>query len=119
VLDESRTVLGNVEEGVAETKALIERYNEITAQTATDYSDELLEEIGRLQDAWDLDSRIGQAMHTLRCPPPDAEVSLLSGARLGEEAARSPPGHLPQAHPMTGEGDERRRCHRSGPRGRA
>ena len=78
-LDESKTVLGNVEEGVAETKALLERYNEIAEKMATDYSDELLEEMGRLQeqldhkDAWDLDSQLEQAMDALRCPPPDAD----------------------------------------------
>ncbi len=85
VLDEDKTVLGNVEEGVAVTRALIQRYNELTEKMAADYSDELLEEMGRLQeqldhrDAWDLDSRIDQAMNALRCPPPDAEVSVLSG----------------------------------------
>jgi len=50
VLDETKTVLGNVEEGVAETKALIERYDEIAAKLAADYSDDLLEEMGRLQE---------------------------------------------------------------------
>src|SRR6201996_6710414 len=80
-LDDSKTVLGNVEEGVAETKALLDRYNEIAEQMATDYSDELLEEMGRLQEqldhrnAWDLDSRLEQAMKALRCPPPDADVA--------------------------------------------
>jgi ATP-binding cassette ChvD family protein len=84
-LDETKTVLGNVEDGVAETKALLERYNEIAEQMATDYSDELLEEMGRLQEqldhreAWDLDSQLEQAMDALRCPPPDADVSVLSG----------------------------------------
>src|SRR5260370_57221 len=84
-LDESKTVLGNVEEGVAETKALLERYNEIAEQLATDYSDALLEEMGRLQEqldhreAWDLDSQLEQAMDALRCPPPDTSVSILSG----------------------------------------
>jgi ATP-binding cassette ChvD family protein len=84
-LDESKTVLGNVEEGVAETKALLDRYNQIAEQMATDYSDELLEEMGKLQEqldhreAWDLDSQLEQAMDALRCPPPDAEVSVLSG----------------------------------------
>jgi ATP-binding cassette ChvD family protein len=84
-LDESKTVLGNVEEGVAETKALLDRYNEIAEQLATDYSDELLEEMGKLQEqldhreAWDLDSQLEQAMDALRCPPPDADVSVLSG----------------------------------------
>src|ERR1700684_4363100 len=84
-LNEDKTVLGNVEEGVAETKALLDQYNEIAEKMATDYSDELLEEMGRLQeqldhrDAWDLDSQLEQAMDALRCPPPDAEVSVLSG----------------------------------------
>jgi ATP-binding cassette ChvD family protein len=84
-LDESETVLGNVQEGVAETKALLDRYNQIAEQMATDYSDELLAEMGTLQEqldhrsAWDLDSQLEQAMDALRCPPPDAEVSVLSG----------------------------------------
>jgi ATP-binding cassette ChvD family protein len=84
-LDESKTVLGNVEEGVAETKALLERYNQIAEQMATDYSDELLAEMGSLQEqldhknAWDLDSQLEQAMDALRCPPADADVSVLSG----------------------------------------
>jgi ATP-binding cassette ChvD family protein len=84
-LDESKTVLGNVEDGVAETKALLQRYNQIAEQMATDYSDELLEEMGRLQEqldhreAWDLDSQLEQAMDALRCPPPDAGVTVLSG----------------------------------------
>jgi ATP-binding cassette ChvD family protein len=84
-LDESKTVLGNVEEGVASTKALVDRYNEIAEQMATDYSDALLEEMGKLQEqldhsnAWDLDSQLEQAMDALRCPPPDADVSVLSG----------------------------------------
>ncbi len=84
-LDETKTVLGNVEDGVAETKRLLEQYNEIAEKMATDYSDELLEEMGRLQeqldhkDAWDLDSQIEQAMDALRCPPPDAAVADLSG----------------------------------------
>ena len=84
-LDDSKTVLGNVEEGVAETKALLDRYNEIAEQMATDYSDDLLEEMGRLQEqldhknAWDLESQLEQAMDALRCPPPDADVSVLSG----------------------------------------
>jgi ATP-binding cassette ChvD family protein len=84
-LDESKTVLGNVEEGVAGTKALLDRYNEIAEQMATDYSDALLEEMGKLQEqldhsgAWDLDSQLEQAMDALRCPPPDADVTVLSG----------------------------------------
>jgi ATP-binding cassette ChvD family protein len=85
VLDDSKTVLGNVEDGVAETKALLEQYNAIAEKMATDYSDALLEDMGRLQeqldhrDAWDLDSQLEQAMDALRCPPPDADVSVLSG----------------------------------------
>ncbi|HZR48986.1 MAG TPA: energy-dependent translational throttle protein EttA [Streptosporangiaceae bacterium] len=84
-LNDEKTVLGNVEEGVAETKKLIDRYNEIAEQMATDYSDELLEEMGKLQeqldhkDAWDLDSQLEQAMDALRCPPPDSPVTSLSG----------------------------------------
>ena len=84
-LDETKTVLGNVEDGVAETKALLDRYNEIAELMATDYSDALLEEMGKLQEqldhreAWDLDSQLEQAMDALRCPPPDAQVNVLSG----------------------------------------
>jgi ATP-binding cassette ChvD family protein len=85
VLDDSKTVLGNVEEGVAQTKALLDRYNAIAEEMATDYSDALLEEMGKLQEqldhtgAWDLDSQLEQAMDALRCPPPDADVTILSG----------------------------------------
>ncbi|MEU4829396.1 energy-dependent translational throttle protein EttA [Streptosporangium sp. NPDC023615] len=84
-LNESKTVLGNVEEGVAETKAMLDRFNEIAELMATDYSDELLDEMGKLQDAldhrngWDLDSQLEQAMDALRCPPPESEVAQLSG----------------------------------------
>jgi ATP-binding cassette ChvD family protein len=85
VLDESKTVLGNVEEGVADVKALLDQYNQIAEKMATDYSDELLADMGRLQEqldhrgGWDLDSRVEQAMDALRCPPPDADVRVLSG----------------------------------------
>jgi ATP-binding cassette ChvD family protein len=84
-LNEDKTVLGNVEEGVAETKAMLERFNEIAEKMAVDYSDALLDEMGRLQEqldhreAWDLDSQLEQAMDALRCPPGDADVSVLSG----------------------------------------
>ncbi len=84
-LDETKTVLGNVQDGVAETKALLDHYNEIAEKMATDYSDELLEQMGQLQeqldhrDAWDLDSQLEQAMDALRCPPPDSDVTVLSG----------------------------------------
>jgi ATP-binding cassette ChvD family protein len=85
VLDESKTVLGNVEQGVADVKALLAEYNQVAEKMATDYSDELLAEMGRLQEqldhrgGWDLDSQLEQAMDALRCPPPDADVSVLSG----------------------------------------
>jgi ATP-binding cassette ChvD family protein len=84
-LNEGKSVLGNVEEGVANTKEMLDRYNEVAEKLATDYSDELLEEMGRLQEqldhreAWDLDSQLEQAMDALRCPPGDADVSVLSG----------------------------------------
>ena len=84
-LDESKTVLENVEDGVAETKGMLNRFNEIAEQMATDYSDDLLEEMGKLQEqldhrnAWDLDSQLAQAMDALRCPPGDASVTQLSG----------------------------------------
>jgi ATP-binding cassette ChvD family protein len=84
-LNEDKTVLGNVEEGAGEIKAALDRYNEIAAALAEDYSDELMEEMGHLQekidaaDAWDLDSQLEQAMDALRCPPPDADVKVLSG----------------------------------------
>src|SRR5215213_6800955 len=84
-LNEEKTVLGNVEEGAGEIKAALDRYNEIALQMAEDYSDALMEEMGRLQeqidaaDAWDLDSQLEQAMDALRCPPPDADVTVLSG----------------------------------------
>jgi ATP-binding cassette ChvD family protein len=86
-LDESKTVLGNVEDGVAETKALLARYNEISEQMADPDADfdALMTEMGHLQekidhlDAWDLDSQLEQAMDALRCPAGDADVSVLSG----------------------------------------
>jgi ATP-binding cassette ChvD family protein len=84
-LDETKTVLGNVQDGVAETKALLDEYNAIAEKMATDYSDELLEQMGKLQeqldhrDAWDLDSQLEQAMDALRCPPPESDVTVLSG----------------------------------------
>jgi len=80
-LDESKDVKGNVEGGVAETKALLDRFNELAAN----YSEEVAEEFGALQakieaaDAWNLDTQLEYAMDALRLPPPDAEVSVLSG----------------------------------------
>ena len=84
-LDEDKSVLGNVQEGLGEIKTKLDRFNEIAEKMATDYSDELMEEMGRLQedldhaDAWDLDSQLEQAMDALRCPPPDEPVIHLSG----------------------------------------
>lgn len=84
-LDETKTVLGNVEQGVVQTRALLDRYSTLTQQLAEEYSDAALEEMGRLQEqldsrsVWDLDSRLEQAMDALRCPPGDAEVRSLSG----------------------------------------
>ncbi|WP_104178837.1 energy-dependent translational throttle protein EttA [Arthrobacter sp. B0490] len=86
-LNEEKTVLGNVQEGVGEIYGKIQRFNEISEEMASpdaDY-DTLLDEMGKLQeaidaaDAWDLDSQLEQAMDALRCPPPDADVSILSG----------------------------------------
>jgi ATP-binding cassette ChvD family protein len=86
-LDESKTVLENVQDGVAETMGMITRFNEISAELAdpdADY-DTLLAEMGRLQEdidhrnAWDLDAQLEQAMDALRCPPGDADVAVLSG----------------------------------------
>ena len=86
-LNEAKTVLGNVEEAVAETKAKLDRFNEISAELANpdaDY-DALLAEMGQLQEeidhlnAWDLDSQLEQAMDALRCPPSDTPVTHLSG----------------------------------------
>ncbi|WP_426595130.1 energy-dependent translational throttle protein EttA [Cellulomonas sp. McL0617] len=86
-LNEAKTVLGNVEEGVAEIKGKLDRYNEISVlmgEPDADF-DALLAEMGVLQeaidaaDAWDLDAQLDQAMDALRCPPPDADVTVLSG----------------------------------------
>jgi energy-dependent translational throttle protein EttA len=88
-LNPAKNVLGNVEEGVAEIKALLARYDEINAKFAEELSpeemDKILEEQGKVQDkieaanGWDLDSRLELAMDALRLPPPDADVSTLSG----------------------------------------
>jgi len=86
-LDETKTVLENVQEGVAETVALVNRFNQISEEMASpdaDY-DKLLAEMGELQEkldhlnAWDLDSQLEQAMDALRCPPAEADVKVLSG----------------------------------------
>ncbi|MGH2944805.1 MAG: energy-dependent translational throttle protein EttA [Solirubrobacteraceae bacterium] len=80
-LDESKDVRGNVEDGVAELRGLLDRFNELAAS----YSDETADEFARLQDridaadAWNLDSQLDQAMDALRLPPADADVANLSG----------------------------------------
>lgn len=84
-LNEDKTVLENVQEGVAEVKGKLDRFNEIAELMATDYSDALLEEMGKLQEdldhsnAWDLDAQLEQAMDALGCPPGDWPVVNLSG----------------------------------------
>ena len=80
-LDDSKTALQNVMEGVAESQAILDRYNELMMN----YSDETADEAAKLQDEidsknlWDLDSQVEMAMEALRCPPGDADVSKLSG----------------------------------------
>src|SRR6188474_3356290 len=88
-LDPKKTVLGNVEEGVSETKALLERFDELNAKLGEDLSpaemEKVMEELGRVQDridavnAWDIESQLELAMDALRCPSPDADVTKLSG----------------------------------------
>jgi sulfate-transporting ATPase len=80
-LDEDKDVRGNVEDGVAELRGLLDRFNELAAN----YSDETADEFARLQeqidaaDAWNLETQLDQAMDALRLPPPDADVTTLSG----------------------------------------
>ncbi|MGX1565483.1 energy-dependent translational throttle protein EttA [Streptomyces sp. NPDC055506] len=84
-LTEDKTVLENVQEGVAGIKGKLDRFNEIAEQMATDYTDALMEEMGKLQEdldhanAWDLDAQLEQAMDALGCPPGDWPVTNLSG----------------------------------------
>src|SRR5213593_2533065 len=88
-LDPGKTVLGNVEEGVAATRALLHRFNEISEKLGEplepDEMESLLEEQAKVQDridaanAWELDRTLEIAMDALRCPPPDADVSKISG----------------------------------------
>ncbi|WP_410665851.1 energy-dependent translational throttle protein EttA [Amycolatopsis sp. lyj-84] len=85
VLNEEKTVRENVEEGLGDIKVKLNRFNEVAELMATDYSDELMEEMGKLQedldhaDAWEIDSAVEQAMDALRCPPPEEQVTHLSG----------------------------------------
>src|SRR5262249_56124371 len=114
-LDPKKTVLGNVEEGVAPIKALLTRYDEVNAKLGEEMTpeemDKLLEEQGKLQDrieaanAWDLDSRLELAMDALRLPPPDADVTTLSGGERRRAALcrllLQPPDLPLPAHPPT------------------
>jgi ATP-binding cassette ChvD family protein len=84
-LNEEKTVRGNVEEGLGEIKTKLDRYHEVLRLMETDYTDELVDEMGQLSeeldhaDAWELDSTVEQAMDALRCPPPEEGVTHLSG----------------------------------------
>src|ERR1700729_2200806 len=80
-LDESKDVRGNIEDGVSEIRALLDRFNELSMN----YSDETADEFSRVQeqidavDGWNLDTMLEHAMDALRCPPADSEVTTLSG----------------------------------------
>jgi sulfate-transporting ATPase len=80
-LDPGKDVRGNVEEGVAEVRALLDRFNELSMN----YTDETADEFSRVQeridavDGWNLDTTLDVAMDALRCPPPDADIATLSG----------------------------------------
>ncbi|MDU0112638.1 hypothetical protein RT723_06400, partial [Psychrosphaera aquimarina] len=82
--DESKTVFENVMEGVADKKAILDRYNELMMN----YSDETADEGAQLQDVidsqnlWDLDSQVEMAMEALRCPPGESSVENLSGGEI-------------------------------------
>ncbi len=84
-LEEDKTVLENIQGAFGELYAKLARYNDVLAEMETGYTEELLEEMGGLSEeldhanAWDLDSRLDQAMDALRCPPPDSPVDILSG----------------------------------------
>ncbi|KQB84781.1 energy-dependent translational throttle protein EttA [Corynebacterium lowii] len=84
-LNEEKTVRENVEEGLGEIFEIKQRYEAIAEEMATNYTDELMEEMTALQDkidaadAWEMDSKIEQAMEALRCPPGDEPVTHLSG----------------------------------------
>ena len=85
VLDPDKNVFENAAEGVAEIKAKVQEFNDVSMQLAEDYTDELMEKMSALQeeidalDAWDIDSKVEMAMEALRCPPGDWAVDRLSG----------------------------------------
>jgi ATP-binding cassette ChvD family protein len=95
-LDPALNVRGNVMEGVAAKRALLDRYNEVAMKVAEDYSEELMEEMTNLQDAidaqnlWDLDSQVDVALEALRCPPDEADVTTLSGGEKRRVALCKP-----------------------------
>ncbi len=84
-LEDDKTVLENIQGAFGALYAKLARYNEVLAEMETNYTEELLEEMGKLSEeldhanAWDLDSRLEQAMDALRCPPPESPVDILSG----------------------------------------
>lgn len=90
-LDPAKTVFGNIAAKCPE-KQMVDEFNAISAKLGEDYSDELMEQMTRLQeqidaaDAWDIDSKIEMAMEALRCPPGDADVTRLSGGEIRRTA---------------------------------
>jgi ATPase subunit of ABC transporter with duplicated ATPase domains len=106
-LDETKSVLGNVEDGVADTKALLDRFNQVSEALGdpdADY-DTLLAEMGDLQtkldhkNAWDLDAQLEQAMDALRCPPPDHQPPRRRECAVARAAPGEVPGHGRCRHP--------------------
>src|ERR1017187_9769286 len=95
VLDESKTVLGNVEEGVADVKALLERYNETAELMATDYSDELLAEMGRLQ----------RAVRWRAAPRGAVQAAAVAAGPAAARRANQPPGRRERAVVGTAPGE--------------
>src|SRR6476619_572836 len=116
-LDSSKSVLGNVEEGVASIKALLTRYDEFNDKLGQDLSpdemEKVLEEQSRIQDkidasnAWDIDSRLELAMDALRLPPPDADVA---GPAAAGRADESPGYRVCRLAGTVSEGLRRNRC---------
>jgi ATP-binding cassette ChvD family protein len=87
VLDETKSVRDTVSSGLATTYDLLARYGEVSQQLGEDYTDDLVTELGALQeqldllDGWDIDAKVDQAMQALRCPPPDTPIRALSGGQ--------------------------------------
>ncbi|MEI9901170.1 MAG: ATP-binding cassette domain-containing protein [Hyphomicrobium sp.] len=106
-LDPEKDVLGNAMDGVAEKKAILDRYNEIAAN----YSDETADEMTALQDQidaqnlWDLDTQVEQALDALRCPPGDSPVTKLSGGEK-RRVALTRPSPVEARHPSAGRADQ-------------